>query len=432
MPEAMRVMCYRHAGLLAVLTTATIGCAPPALPPDLPIPSGTSFKSPGTSSSTPTPEPDRGISNKEGVYPLGGARLHVLARDPANGAGLSGAKVSVVGPGVGFGTTQTAGDVTIGPLPLGAYEVRVESAGRLAAVQTKILDVARQRFELTVDVLPAERKMTGKVKDGSGNPLAGARIALGNAWTTSGTDGTYALPAGGSGDADVRKTGYQPARTGGGDLTLAPEAPPKISFENGPFGTAAASALSTLRTQLGLAGWTVSDGDAAAQVRVWAAPQAVSEAQAAAAKAFVAAGGKLVVLGDWGGAAGYSPSATNRLLVPLGMSVEANLVRDPSSQNAKPEWLSPAIAAGAPGTAGVTALTLLGAATVQAAPPSFRVASAPATGYRVQAAEDDLAVAAMRQVGSGLAVAIGDTSAFLDGDIGRADNLSFIRNVLLW
>ncbi|MBM3274021.1 MAG: carboxypeptidase regulatory-like domain-containing protein [Candidatus Sericytochromatia bacterium] len=422
---------FRQAGLLAALTAATIGCVPQPSVPVLPGPEVTSTPVPARTNPTPPPEPDRTI-NKEGQYPLGGARLHVVARDPANRAGLPGAKISVIGPGVGFDTSNSAGEATIGPLPLGTYDVRVESAGRLPAVQTKVLDVARQRFDLTIDVLPAERTLTGKVRDSSGRPLAGARIALGQSWTTSGADGAFSLPAAATGEADVRKTGYQSARTAGGDVTLAAEAPPRISFENGPLGTSAASAFSTMRAHLGLAGWTVADGDATAQVRVWAAPQDVSQPQAAAAKAFVASGGKLVVLGEWGGAAGYSPTATNRLLVPLGVSVEANLVRDPSSQHAKPEWLSPVITAGAPGTAGITALTMLGAATVQAAPPSFGMASAPATGYRVQAAEYDRVVAVMRQVGSGLAVAIGDTSAFLDSDIGRADNLSFIRNVLLW
>jgi len=75
---------------------------------------------------------------------------------------------------------------------------------------------------------------------------------------------------------------------------------------------------------------------------------------------------------------------------------------------------------------------LLGACTVRGAAPATSFATVPAGGYRVQAAATGDAVALARQVGSGLVIALGDASAWLDPDAATAQNLNFVRNVLLW
>ncbi len=370
-------------------------------------------------------------SNPGEVYPLGGSRILVRVRDDG-GAPVAGAQISVVGPGLGFGVSGATGDAEIGPLPLGTFEVRVQAEGKAVFTGSVQLAAPRTRADITAHLALASRTLAGHVQDGAGKAIPCARVALGKAWTVTDAAGDYSLSASEAGDATVVKTGYQPAATGGGSVALAGAAT-KVSFENDPLGTAAGTAFSKLRDAIGQMGWTAVDRDPGAQIRVWAAPAGVSDAQAQDAATFVAGGGKLIVLAEWGGASGYSPAAANRLLLPLGVQVASDLIRVPSSTLGRPEWFSPVVAQGTPAAQGAPAVALLGAASVQAAAPSMRMLSVPADGYRVQATADaGPAVGAVRQIATGLAVVLGDTSAWLDADIGRQDNLNFIRNMLAW
>ncbi|MBM3266293.1 MAG: carboxypeptidase regulatory-like domain-containing protein [Candidatus Sericytochromatia bacterium] len=371
-------------------------------------------------------------ANPGEFYPLGGARLYVEARTAGGGAPLPGAEISAIGPGLGFGTASATGDLTLGPLPLGTYELRVEADGRVVFARTVQLTVPRSRVEVKAELAQAARTVVGHVTDSSGVAVQHARVALGKAWTYTDGAGDYSLATADAGDVTIVKTGFQPLASAGGDAALT-RAAPRVSFENDPFGSPSQTAFATLRGAIGAMGWTVADRDATSQIRIWAAPNAVSDAQAKDAAAFVAAGGKLLVLADWGGASAYSPEAAKRLLVPLGLQVNADLVRVPGSLLGRPEWFNPAVAAATPAAIGNPTVALLGACSILAAPPGARILTAPSDGYRVQAAgSSGLAVAAVRQISTGLAMVIGDTSAWLDPDIGRQDNLSFIRNVLAW
>lgn len=430
-PQSGPTTCLRaHFWPLAIAGVFFLGGCPtdPGSPPTVDTSPG---KTPTTTpTTTPTLTPGR---STEDVPPttsgtLAGAQLRVVAKD-AGGAVLSGAQVSVFGPGLAYGVTGATGDVVLGPLPLGTYELRVAAAGKVPVAKQFSLNVVRQRFTQESSLAAAARTIAGKVLDAQGNPLAGARVALGTAWAMTGPDGAYTLAAGPNGDATVRKTGFEPGTTSGGEVTVAPSLN-KISFENGAFGTGAATAFATLRSELARLGWTVADGDSNAQVRVWTAPGSITADQAADAASFVNGGGKLVVLGDWAGASQYSPEAANKLLLPLGAQIDANLVRVPSSTLGRSEWFVPNLAADTPAGAGT--VQLLGASTIQAAAPAVRFMTVPADGYRIQSAGDPGAVGVTRQIGSGLVIALGDASAWLDPEIGRSDNLSFIRSVLLW
>jgi hypothetical protein len=416
----------------AVLLLAGCPDAEVAAPVDLPVGPGAPLPTPGGQTgggfTQPPPVRDR-QSNPEPSSTLGGGRLRVTVKQAVTGVAIAGARVGAVGPGLGIGVTDAAGTLELGPLPLGRYDLRVDAPGKLAITRTLDLEIARAAATQDVELVIAPRTLTGRIRDAQGNPVVGARIALGDAWTGSGSDGAYTLAAPAAGEAEVRKTGFGAARTGGGEVTLQPELT-RISFENGPFGAAAALAFSRLRGALAAAGWTVADGDLTAQVRVWAAPAAISPDQAKAAAAFVAGGGKLVVLGDWGGAARYSPDAVNRLLLPLGVAITPDLARNPA--NAVAERFLASLAPAWPKPAGVAAVEVDGAATVQAAMPATPILNLPATALRVQTTADPPALAVARQVATGLAVALGDTSFWLDTDIGRHDNLSFAKSVMLW
>ncbi len=420
-----------HLGPLAVAGVFVLAGCPSESVNTLPGATPTTTNTGGNNSgATTSPAPTRDGQDIGATTngTLAGAQLRVVAKDPA-GAALVGAQVGVFGPGLAFGTTSATGDIVLGPLPLGTYELRVSAPGKLPLVKQVSLSVVRSRSTEEVSLGAATRTLSGKVRGPQGQVLAGARVALGTSLTMTDKDGAYSLAAPADGTAEVRKTGYEPGQTSGGDVTLNPTTC-RVSFENAPFGLSAATAFATLRSALSGAGWAVSDGDGAAHVRVWAAPSTVSDSQAHDAANFVAAGGKLVVLGDWAGASQYSPDATNKLLMPLGAIIDANLVRVPGSTLGRPEWFTPVLSADTP--AGLGTLQLLGAATVAAAPPAVRILSVPQDGYQVQATGDPGGVAAARQIGSGLLIVLGDASAWLDPEIARSDNLSFIRNVLLW
>lgn len=426
-----------HLWLLALGSVFLLaGCPTDAAPGGSPLVSGSSPgalppSGGGSISAGSSPRPGRTAEDIGATTngTLAGAQLRVVAKDPTSGGAIAGAQVSIHGPGLAFGITSGSGEIVLGPVPLGTYELRVAAAGKVPFIRQVSLTVVRSRSTQQADLAPASRTLRGRVLDAQGAPVPGARIALGTAWAMSDADGTYTLAAGADGAAEVRKTGYEPANTSGGDIRLT-RAATRISFESGAFGQAAGAAFATLRQALSQAGMQIADGDASAQIRVWAAPAEVSDSQARDATTFVTNGGKLVVLGDWAGASRYSPEAANKLLLPLGASIDANLVRVAGSTLGRLEWFTPTVATGTPAGAGT--IQMLGASTVQAAGPAIRFLDVPQDGYRVQGSSDPGSVGVARQVGSGLLVVLGDASAWLDPDIGRADNLSFIRNVLLW
>lgn len=413
-------------GTLALAT----GCPGPtvATPKDLPgthsTPRGPSL--PGTATpgiATPAPTNLQSLVPATQPTALNGGTIRIVAKDPG-GAPIAGAHVTVIGPNLAFGNADGKGVINVGPLALGTYEIRVEAGGRLAWVGTASLGEPRANSTQDAPLPLAPRTLTGRVLGASNDPLAGARVVHGNQWTLTDAAGGYSLPVSAEGTATIRKTGYAQATSNGGDLALAPSVK-RISFDSAPFGQAASSALAAVRSDLAAAGWTVGDADEGAEVRVWAAPSTVSDQDLATVVAHVKGGGKLVVLGDWGGASNYRPDAANKLLLPLGIALGIDLVRATDSSQGKPEWLAAAPTA----AIGGSALTLLGAASVRSAAPGIALATAPQGGFTVQAL-DAKWVGVARPIGLGLVVALGDTSAWLDADIGRGGNRGFIQKIL--
>jgi hypothetical protein len=224
----------------------------------------------------------------------------------------------------------------------------------------------------------------------------------------------------------IKKTGY--AKGSGQDQVVLGEGLKKVSFENDPFGIPAATAFASLRNRLAARGWIAGDRLIDAEVRVWSAPSGISEGELATLKEFVIQGGKLVALADWAGARNYSPEAYNRLLSTLGMVVETNLLRLEDSNPR--EWLIP-ILGDTLISDGISRIKLLGASTIRSAPPFNVLASAPTGAYSLQSLSAPM-VAAVRQVGSGLVIAVSDTSAFMDPDVNLENNLDYLVNLVLF
>lgn len=363
-----------------------------------------------------------------------GADLTVTVTD-SSGA-VAGAQVAAFGPTLVASFSASDGTVEMSSLPTGSYTVRVDAAGHVGATASFAVTAPRQTLSVAIGLPVATQTVTGKVVDAGGNALAGARVVQGAAWTMTAADGTYELPVASAGTITVKKTGYTPATTTGGTVALT-SGSPKVAFENSPFAGdygAASAAFSSLEGALSAMGWTVENqDDPAADVRVWAAPSTLGSVDPADVAAYVQGGGKIVVMGEWGGATDYRPDLADSLLLPVGAAIDTDLVRLDSSTLGRPEWFSPTLGA-TPASSGVGSVEVFGAASVESATPMQVVAGIPSGGYQVQSL-DPLAVGVARQEGTGLVVALGDTAAWLNDasdDVGQMNNLTFARNLITW
>ncbi len=342
----------------------------------------------------------------------------------ADHSSIEDAAVSLLGPCITGGYSSPAGALEIGPLATGSFAIRAQASGYLPWTGTIDLPQPRATQSLAIELERAPRVIKGTILAPSGHPLADARVQIGQSWTLSDSSGEYAIEAPSAGTVEIAKAGYSPATSAGGPVTLSP-APERLDFANLPFGQPLGSEFSQLEALLSSDGWVVGQGLADPTVELWASPQVVHSADVQAAQGFVQGGGKLVVLGEWGGSGDYAPGAADRLLLPFGVEMDADLLRDPGSQLGRPEW----IAAQAGGLVPQGTVDMFGAASVFAAPPEEGLAYAPQATFKVQDLSE-IPVAAVRQVGLGLVVAVGDASAFTDPYLAKAANAAFIHAIL--
>lgn len=385
---------------------------------------------------------------------IAGGRLTVRALKAGTTERVSGAQVTVMGPTLAFGTTASY-DLTLQPLEKGTYRVRIEAPGYVPQLSEPLALDPQAPPTLVVSLAPASGDLTGRALGADSQPLAGARVSVGEAYAFADGTGQFRLkgaPAGAQTLA-ISKTGYatvtRAVTVGANEVALgdvsAPTAAKTVSFENATqtFGaTTVGSALSALQARLGTEGFTSVSADADAAVRVVASPKDAfaTDATVERLRAFVEGGGKLILMGDWGGFGDYSPAALNKIATPYGLGFNADQVR--LGTGAQPAWVSvPVSASPMPTPQGVNdGLTLYEACSLFAPPPAVRLAGLGQAGYRVSAiVSGDFAVAAARPYGRGLVVALGDTSAWAQpGTQGQASNLAvasngaFISDLFFW
>ncbi len=387
---------------------------------------------------------------------LTGSTLFLKIKDARTGMRVPKAAIGIQGPTLAGGVSGATFDLSFGPLAAATYRIRVAAPGYVTRIQEVVVaprgkaGVKTEDTRAEISLEPGGGAITGRVvADGTGNPVPGARIRAGDEIAFSGADGAYKLEglAPGSYTLDIRKTGYtvastSDARPGGdaGTIRLAP-AGVTINIANAKtvFGTSAAgTTLSELKAALIAARATVKEEDAAgADVQIVAAPGADFASKAPELLRWVSdTGGKLVVLGEWGGLSGYSPETAEVLVHPAGISINADLVR--STRNASSaDW--PLAAAASPWPYPSAEVVLFGAASILAVPPAQIILRAQG-GYRIAAvATQDPGVAAVAPYGAGLVAAVGDTSAWSDSnttgagpDLGHRDNRSYVVNLILW
>lgn len=447
---------------LVVMTTA--GCPWPW--GQNPEPSGSTTPSPGVTE--PTPTPPATAPNRQ-VFVSGAAIVNGMLSVKTLRAGtqdrLAGCTISLSGPTPAWGITDSSQDLRLDPLEAGTYAVTVAAPGFATRLVEGVAIAPQSPVLLTVELTPQAGQAVGRVVDQGGAAIAGARISSGPCVAFSGSDGTYALSglAPGASTLSITKTGYAAASTGvtmngqdGSvpDVALASQGPVVVAFENptqtfdsvsGGATRSVAAALAPLRTALGSAGFTVQDDAGAPAVRVVVCPTAefASPQTVERLRAFVAGGGKLVLLGEWGGALRYNPEALNRIATPLGLAFHPDLVR--SSQNAgSPGWVLAGPSGPMPAVDAMPAgITLFESSSIFVLPSASGIAYAGSGGYRVAAlGADGPCMAAAQSYGAGMVVGVGDTSAWTagsiagkslpNGNLDETNNREFMLNLFRW
>lgn len=369
---------------------------------------------------------------------IGGGRLTVRAIAADTGARIMGATVAIAGPTPAYATSVASGDAAFQPLTKGTYRVWVSAPGRATMVQPDVPVDPHAPATVTVS-LPPGGTLTGTVTDAQGTALPHARVSAGEAVAFADAQGAFTLTGVPLGTQTViaARTGYAVAlrtltvtsTTAVGALALGAGSR-IVTFENAAQSYSASqsvwSALTTARAALSQAGYTVASGAIeVADVRVVVAPgpTAYQDLAAAATRlaAFVTAGGKLVLLAEWGGHEDSSPVVLDTLARPYGIACGGDLVRASAGAS---DPLAVTLAGPLPGPL-TQPLRLYGAASIFATPPSLVLGSTGAQGYRIAGlTTGDWPVIATRAMGRGQVVAIGDTSAFTDAHLSEAGNLA--------
>lgn len=377
---------------------------------------------------------------------LNGGTLNVSLVKAGTGERIANASYSLVGPTLGSGTIQRGTEISFSPLIPGAYQLRVSAPGYKTQVEGNITLEAKQTLDRTIELTPEGGTVTGTVTSG-GQPVWGARVLLGDAWTFTGQDGSFSLSGvgAGAGTLKVRKGGFAGrdhgvtvnGATAIGELGLVKSGDRTVAIvnPNDPFGggvSTVGSELSGLMNALDAAGDGLAKAGSvgAATVRLLVSPKATVDV--GAYQGFVSQGGTLIVTGEWGGFGDYDPEAINALVRSFGLAVRPDLVRV-SGQQTQRERVVATVNAMLPTSQGAGNVTLFTGCSVMASPMATAIASSGANGYRVQAASaGDQTLAAAVPYGEGLVVVVGDTSAWAGSHLTEAGNRQFMLNLFGW
>ncbi len=411
---------------------------------------------PALTPSTPPPSsiPDQ---SKASVLPSGKALEGGTLRVHFTGGRNIGA--SLMGPTLGAGNSASTTGIDFQPLTPGKYRllayapsfatVRLDNLFVGIDPSTGGIDPQKKILDATINLVP-DAKLSGRVIDQDGRPLWGARISWGAAATLSKNDGTFLLEGAAPGkfSLHLNKTLFA-----GTSLTVDAVAGKtsavgdvKLTSTTAKFALLNPSDLlegktirenySNLLSRLALGGFTEGN-QSDSSIWLLIDPASLPESKCAEIAAFVASGGKLIVLGEWGGYGGGHPDEANRLLGFFGINFQTDLVRSTSNVGT-PEWINVRDFSTLPLVKAVDMINLFAACSVFSVSPALTVASTGASGYRVQST--GIPVAAATQEGDGLVIAVGDSSAWSNfaaapssyPNLDRGNNADFMLNLFLW
>ncbi|MBC7545106.1 MAG: hypothetical protein H7338_20460 [Candidatus Sericytochromatia bacterium] len=394
----------------------------------------------------------------------------------AGGQPVAGALVDVSGDGLKAQKTQETGEDgalgVIGIDPSDDLVIRAEAPGFLPVTKTtEQTDLAAVgRSVVLLELLPATGILTGRVVS-QGRPLAGACVSDGQRSTLTDSAGHFRLAVGDTYTTlRMAATGYVaqnlgpinvPAATDLGDQSLVPVGRlPHIlvDLSRRSFGRDGdAGELAGLYALLTGRGYRVSrlqDGPLGdlggvdiVVVPVMSTGLASDERDRLVA--WVRQGGKLIVLGEWGGFGGFNLQAANDLLLPFNLGFGGDALRSPDSGRERPGAI-PLPAGTAPGLwDGVRQVDLFEACRVRVreggkvpldSHNTYQTGRLGQQGMRVAAVWGNFSPIGVSLLGAGRVVAIGDASLWSgddsDGDgtlnLFQGDNRTFALNVFRW
>lgn len=433
--------------LLLAASVAMAGCPDPASPGPSP-----SSSQPPITLLPPDAPPPEGLYADLGIEVLGGT-LFVEVKDVETGEVVPNAVVKVYGPSLASASVNEKGQVTVAPLSEGAGYRLVVEAESYATLQVGNIEIKKKTISSERPRLARGANLKGKVT-ANGQPLAGAVVSDGLNSTLTDSQGNYELKGVALGQVTLTagKSRFQLAskavnvtrQTPVTDLALAP-ATPVAYFDGSVSSQETAGKYSQLRQTLASAGWTIQETPPAREgVWVLVSPSTpLGNDTIERLVTFVAQGGKLVILGEWGGYSGFNNLAANNLAHVVGLHFNPDLLREAANNGGAPEWVIPrSFLAPTPISTDVKSLQLYQSSSLFALAPMTPVVQSGKGSYRVQtnAPLGPHNVVMGGPYRAGKAIAVGDASAWSDADtdgdgvanLKEADNARAIAQLFDW
>ena len=346
------------------------------------------------------------------------------------------AVVNLQGGTPAWGMTDARGELVMAPLDAGRHVLRVQARGLVSREHVIENLVPGTPVTVALDLEEEPGPVLGRVVDAAGSPVQAALVSHPRGSAITAQDGTFLLSglATGPVELSVQRGGFEhltrratvtegPTDLGSFSLTASRTV---VSVENpdqvvdrqavGPTRTVQV-ALGPLAEASRLAGLTWGERLERATVRLVMAPSSSSLDAGTCDRLedFVLSGGHLILAGEWGGAAGYSPAAMLNLTRRFGIGVEPSLFRPPGDDGSR-VFSTTAIAPWLP-LSGAATLRFRASGTLFLPPSGLILVQGPVGGYRI--ANLDVAgwpLVGMMAVGKGRVTLLADSSILTSGD----------------
>lgn len=433
--------------LLALLLLTSCIAEEPITGPDSPL-------------STPAPVPTPSGSQQ----PVPRRDVRILVADKSVQP-VAGAKVTLTSDVQQPVSTHTdaQGNANFSSVRLdGNYTIRVEAPGYITGTRQVNLSILATQGQgslyLGITLEAQGGSVTGVVRNGQGQPLAGATIFDGTQSVLSDDQGLFSLgytaPPGAL-TLTINKQGYttltrteqisdsQPRNLG--TLTLnATSGAQVIAIDGtrqplGQPGDSGLSAFTTLTQTLSsegyqlqtLSGSAITSLTGISTLFIPSPSRSFSAEEIALIQGFVRAGGKLVMTGEWAGFAGFNAQAANQVLSGMGLEFGNDVLRENNS------GLLNVSSFGGVFATGLSSLQLYQSSSVLATGAAAQIVARTAeTGFRISTF-GSFGVAAISAYGSGRVFILGDSSCWSNDDsnsngvanINESNNLAFAKKV---
>ncbi|HEY9721829.1 MAG TPA: DUF4350 domain-containing protein [Oscillatoriaceae cyanobacterium] len=287
----------------------------------------------------------------------------------------------------------------------------------------------------------------GLLIDSAGHPIAGAVISDGTVGTLTGDDGRYELAVFHTALTAI-KPGYASARfdavAGEEDpIRLQPRA---VQTRVGIDGRGEGAQLTGLTHYLAGVGFETQPYPQTSLARldalVIAAPPAMSAQEIAAIQDWIRGGGRLILLGEWGGFPGQSLDTLNALASGSGIQFSGGTVKQAGADADASDWFSVSGLAPASfaGLVGAGPIDLYATTSLSLTEGAHAIFDSGPLSYAVLSGLGRQVLGAVGADASGKVFAVGDSSLWLDADSGgtgqpnwqRGANKSLAVAMLSW